>query len=125
MKAHSTSRSWTLLLALTMVGSTFAAACGGGLGDSTGSACPTEPTLTYENFGKNFMQSYCLACHADGGPESPKLSTLAQIQAHRDEVDRAAAAGPNAVNTYMPEGTSVPEAERRKLGEWLACGAPE
>ena len=62
-------------------------ACGGGLGDATGSTCPTTSTLTYAN--------------------------------------RAAAAGPKAVNTYMPDGASVDEAERRKLGEWLACGAPE
>jgi hypothetical protein len=53
------------------------------------------------------------------------LSTLAQIRANKDVIDRSAAAGPKAVNTYMPDGSSVPEAERRQLGEWLACGAPE
>jgi hypothetical protein len=53
------------------------------------------------------------------------LSTLDQIRTNKDVIDRSAAAGPNAVNTYMPDGASVPEAERRQLGEWLACGAPE
>ncbi|RYZ03665.1 MAG: hypothetical protein EOO73_26770 [Myxococcales bacterium] len=125
MQFEPESRPSLLLLALAICGAAFVGACGSDLGDSTGSTCPSGSTLTYENFGSSFMQSYCLACHADGGPESPKLSTLAQIVAHRDEVDRAAAAGPNAVNTYMPEGMSVPESERRKLGEWLACGAPE
>jgi len=100
-------------------------ACGGGPGDSTGSTCPTESTLTYANFGQAFMQARCLSCHNAGGPESPTLSTLDQIRSHADVIDRSAAAGPNAVNTYMPEGSSVPEAERRQLGEWLACGAPE
>ena len=100
-------------------------ACGGGPGDSTGSTCPTDSALTYTNFGQAFMQSHCLACHSATGPESPKLDTLAQVQAAAGDIDRSAAAGPNAVNTYMPDGASVDEAERRKLGEWLACGAPQ
>ncbi len=100
-------------------------ACGGDdLGDSTGSTCPDDSTLSYANFGQAFMQSHCLACHSSGGPESPKLDTLEQIRANSSNIDKAAAAGPNGVNTYMPEGASVDEAERRKLGEWLACGAP-
>lgn len=100
-------------------------ACGEGLGDSTGSTCPSDSTLTYANFGQAFIQSHCLACHSASGPESPKLDTIAQVRAAKGDIDRAAAAGPNAVNTYMPDGLSVDEAERRKLGEWLACGAPE
>jgi hypothetical protein len=101
------------------------AACGSGAGDSTGSSCPPGSTLTYANFGKAFMQDHCLACHSTTGPESPKLDTLAQVQAAAGDIDRSAAAGPTTVNTYMPEGASVDEAERRKLGEWLACGAPQ
>jgi uncharacterized membrane protein len=100
-------------------------ACGGGPGDATGSTCPSNSTLTYANFGQAFMQDHCLACHSASGPQSPKLDTLAGIRAASGDVDRSAAAGPNAVNTYMPEGASVDEGERRKLGEWLACGAPE
>src|SRR5215216_5038135 len=116
MKAHHLR---SLLLSAGLL------ACGSGLGDATGSACPTEPTLTYANFGQAFMRDHCLACHSASGPESPKLDTLAQVQAAKGDIDRAAAAGPNGVNTYMPEGASVSEADRRKLGEWLAGGAPE
>lgn len=71
------------------------------------------------------MREHCLACHSASGPESPKLDTLAGIRGSSSDIDRSAAAGPKAVNTYMPEGGSVAETERRKLGEWLACGAPE
>lgn len=99
-------------------------ACGGGLGDPTGSSCPDDSTLTYDTFGQAFIQTNCLSCHGSARPESPKLDTREQIEANRDAIDRAAAAGPDAVNTYMPDGGSVAEAERRKLGEWLACGAP-
>lgn len=100
-------------------------ACGSGLGDATGSTCPPDSTLSYASFGQAFMQSNCLSCHRAGGPESPTLSSLEQIRANRDGIDRAAASGPNATNTFMPEGGSVATEERRKLGEWLACGAPE
>ena len=99
--------------------------CGGGPGDATGSTCPTDSTLTYENFGQAFFETNCASCHRAGGSESPTLSTIAQIRSNKDVIDRSAAAGPNAVNDYMPDGASVAEAERRKLGEWLACGAPE
>jgi mono/diheme cytochrome c family protein len=101
------------------------ASCGEGLGDSTGSTCPPDSMLTYENFGQAFMQSHCTSCHGSSGPESPALSSLEQVRGSLGDVDRAAAAGPSAVNTYMPEGGSVTEAERRELGEWLACGALE
>ena len=100
-------------------------ACGSGPGDSSGSTCPTDSALTYGNFGQAFMQEHCLSCHGTGGPETPTLSTLAQVRANADVIDRSAAAGPNAINTYMPDGGSVAETERRKLGEWLACKAPE
>ncbi|HET7539097.1 MAG TPA: c-type cytochrome [Polyangiaceae bacterium] len=112
-------------LALVLLAAAALAACGSGPGDSTGSTCPTNSTLTYANFGQAFIQNNCLACHTANGPESPKLDTLAQVRANSGDIDRAAAAGPNAVNTFMPDGRSVDEAERRKLGEWLACGAPE
>jgi hypothetical protein len=121
----SKKRSSAACLVAASLTAALAAGCGSGLGDSTGSTCPKDSTLTYASFGQAFIQDHCLACHNAGGPESPTLSTLAQVQAHISDVDRAAAAGPNGVNTYMPDGSSVPEDERRKLGEWLACGAPE
>ncbi len=47
------------------------------------------------------------------------------IRDQLDDIDTIAAAGPDAVNTEMPPDTPAPtEEERRKLGEWLACGAP-
>ena len=96
--------------------------CGSGPGDATGSTCPTGSTLTYANFGQAFMQEHCLACHSARGPESPKFDSIAEIRAESSDIDRSAAAGPNAVNTYMPEGGSVPEAERRSWANgWHAA----
>jgi len=94
----------------------------GGLGDDTGSTCPTDSMLTYENFGQPLLAENC-SCHVSGG-QSPSFDTLAHIQANAGDIDKAAAAGPDAVNDFMPEDKSMPEATRRQLGEWLACGAP-
>lgn len=94
----------------------------GGLGDATGSTCPQYSMLTYENFGQQLFAENC-SCHLNGD-ESPSFDTLSKIQANAGDIDRAAAAGPNGVNDFMPDDKSMPEETRRQLGEWLACGAP-
>ncbi len=111
-------------LALFVVAGGGVSACGDAAGQATGSTCPSDSALTYDNFGQDFFKTNCLACHGSNGPQSPKYDTVAQIRANGSGIDKAAAAGPDAVNTVMPNTGSVAEAERRKLGEWLACGAP-
>ena len=79
--------------------------------------CPTDSTLTYENFGSAFISDNCLSCHASR--EQPTLSTQTQIQTNRARILQ------NAVYTdAMPQDASMALAERQLLGEWLACGAP-
>jgi hypothetical protein len=104
---------------LSLVLGLLAMGCGGG---GSGATCPTTSTLTYDNFGRQFFATYCDRCHAAG--TRPALNTLAQIQADSTAIDSSAAAGASAVNTRMPQGGATPtEAQRRQLGEWLACGA--
>jgi hypothetical protein len=91
------------------------------LGDPTGSVCPPESTVTWATFGQAFIHENCARCHDE---ERPRIVTQADVQANLELIDRAAAAGPEGVNTYMPEDRGVPESQRRALGEWLACGAP-
>jgi hypothetical protein len=91
-------------------------------GDPTGSTCPSTSTLTYDSFGKAFFATNCLSCHAS--KEIPHFNTVEEIRASKDDIDRAAASGPNATNTYMPDDGDVSDSDRKKLGEWLACGAP-
>lgn len=128
------------------------AACDGGLhehaGEPSGATCPAGSTLTYETFGQSFMEQYCTSCHSSaltgaarhGAPSDHDFDTLAAIhEVGAEHIDLVAAAGPLHVNTAMPptEGhagaptvshvdhESLPsEAERRLLGEWLACGMP-
>lgn len=90
-------------------------------GSATGSTCPPASTLTYANFGQAFMDQHCNDCHA--GKEKPSLTTQALVRANIAQIDKTSAAGPNATNTGMPEDSSVSDADRKKLGEWLACGA--
>jgi len=106
-----------------MGGLSLPVACGqNSLGDATGSSCPSHSTLSYESFGKAFFDTNCNSCH--GQTQSPSFGTQAEIQANAAEIDRAAASGPDATNTYMPDDGDVSDSDRKKLGEWLACGAP-
>jgi cytochrome c5 len=117
-------------------------------GEPSGATCPAEPTLTYDTFGEWFMEQYCTSCHSsaltgaarNGAPSDHDFDSLAAIRdVGVEHIDLAAAAGPLHVNTAMPpvgwqtgeihvshvEHESKPsEAERRMLGEWLACGMP-
>jgi mono/diheme cytochrome c family protein len=114
----------SLSLALLVLSGAAASGCGDDAGVATGSSCPSDSALTYDNFGQAFFSDHCLVCHGAKGPESPKFDTVEQIRSNRTAIDEQAAAGPDGVNTNMPESGSVSEADRRKLGEWLACGAP-
>jgi len=118
---------WKHRLSRAVVVAVFAlpcavAACGSSTGSPTGSTCPSDSTLTYANFGQAFIANNCLSCHTSR--EAPTLTTQAAVAANREEIDLVAAAGPSSVNTQMPQGGSVTTADRQKLGEWLACGAP-
>ena len=105
----------------------------GSTGTPTESVCPTPQTLTYANFGQAFFGSYCQRCHAstvtgaarNGAPADHAFDQVEDIQLLAEHIDGLAAAGPTVVNTAMPpQGQNPSTAERRQLGEWLACGAP-
>jgi hypothetical protein len=102
-------------------------------GPPTQSTCPDDSQLTYENFGKPFMEQYCTDCHSStkrgdermGAPSFHDFDTLFGIMAVSDHIDETSAAGPAAVNEGMPQDGPFPTLlERKKLGEWIACGMP-
>ena len=103
-------------------------------GPPTESVCPSEPTLTYENFGGPFMESYCTRCHSSelegparmGAPSFHDFDTLFGIKAVSDHIDETTASGPAATNQSMPpDGAHPTLEERRMLGEWIACDMPD
>lgn len=111
----------------------------------TGTTCPSpDPqTLTYDNFGRAFMESYCTWCHDSDLPRSKRngapiyhdYDSLLGVLSTIDHVDQQAGFGPNAENTLMPpdECPTTPggpldrpcpkptDEERRQLAQWLAC----
>lgn len=102
-------------------------------GPPTESTCPPSSTLTYETFGKKFMEDYCTRCHSStlvgaarqGAPSFHDFDFVEGIRPLADHIDETTASGPAATNLGMPEDGNKPTlAERQQLGEWLACGAP-
>ncbi len=103
-------------------------------GPSSGSVCPADQTLTYENFGMEFFGTYCVRCHSEnpedgsrhGAPRGLDWDEIDTVRLYLDTIDKMAAAGPSATNTFMPPDDLLDPTidERRDLGEWLACGAP-
>lgn len=105
-------------------------------GPPTQSTCPDESTLTYASFGKPFMEKYCTECHdsqkrgddRQGAPSFHDFDSIFGIRAVADHIDETSASGPAATNGSMPPDHYDPQPtleERKLLGEWLACGAPE
>lgn len=102
------------------------AACGGE-GEEITASCPTEgTTLTYDNFGKAFFDTYCNSCHSaegaarQGAPSGDVFDTQDAIVGDKGEIYEVSAGS----NPSMPPGGGPSDAERAQLAEWLACGAP-
>ena len=100
----------------------------------TGATCPDGSAVTYDSFAQGFFGSYCVRCHAstltggarNGAPPDVNLDSHAAITpAIAARIDRVAAAGPTRINIFMPlSGAAPTDAERDRLGEWIACGTP-
>lgn len=104
---------------------------------TTGSKCPdpASPSVTYRSWAQGFFESYCTRCHSStlvtnsersGATPHANWDDLPTIKAYASEIDADAAGGPNGINRVMPPSDPRPsDDDRSKLGEWLACGAPE
>ena len=140
-RAPRTFTIHTLVLATTLF--LFVTGDGGGggccshdegvLGPPTEATCPTGSTLTYANFGQQFMTDYCTRCHSStlsgtarmGAPAFHDFDTQLGVQQVADHIDETAGSGPAATNQGMPpDGAKPTLEERQKLAEWIACGAP-
>lgn len=119
-----------VLLASLFLTAVTVVACSDEGGSGTGAECPPSNPPTYESFGKNFFDTYCVSCHdsqksgADrgGAPTSLNYNTLAGVMKDLSAIDSEAASGPNGTNTSMPVGLPQPTAaERTLLGQFIAC----
>jgi hypothetical protein len=109
-------------LALAIALFTVVPSCGFGESIDERSCPPGGTKLTYENFGREFFDGHCTECHgAANGYSSRSFQTVESIREQKARIYVNAAAS----NTTMPPGPDdPPRAEREKLAEWLACGAP-
>ena len=104
---------------------------------------PDPNTLTYDNFGRAFVESYCVRCHSstlsraqrNGAPLFHDFDSLIGIVQVANHVDEQAGSGPAATNTLMPPdrcpevpggplAIACPQPtaqERSDLAAWLAC----
>ena len=83
----------------------------------TASDIPCDSSLTYANFGSDFIKTNCLSCHQF--QDTPRLQTQSLVQANVARIlDEA------VYTDAMPENANLANADRIKLGQWLSCGAP-
>lgn len=139
------------------------AACSSETPTPTGALCPDPDPMTFGytladtpgctgtpeqcNFGKTFMDGYCINCHQEALPRSKRngaplfhdFDTLLGVLQVAGHIDEQTGIGPNAHNTFMPGAPtdgrcpSIPggpldeacltptDEERTNLAIWLAC----
>ena len=84
-------------------------------------------TLDYQSFGKPFLDQWCNDCHSrgstdrQGAPDDIVFDSPSDVRRFKARIFARSAAD----NDSMPPGPDdPPRAERERLAEWLACGAP-
>lgn len=121
---------------------------------ATGTVCPDGGTaLRWADFDLELFgdaggtTGYCNYCHHSsrttneerhGAPPHATFDLLASVREHAQLIDALAGKGPTPTTPQMPlllppplppdvpDPQPVPtDEERRRLSEWLACGAPE
>lgn len=136
MKTHPSKKPTRVLVTFLLTAVTALAGCGEhshAKGKPTGATCPTTQTLTYENFGRSFFDTYCQRCHGstvtgaarNGAPADHSFDDVLDIRTFAGHIDEHAGSGPNATNRVMPPSAPTPTDEQRvQLSQWLACQAP-
>lgn len=98
-------------------------------------ACPPGNPLTFRSFGAGFLRTWCTGCHSStlpererqGAPDDVNFDSHALYLPHAREVLARAvleAHAPAESASPMPPAGLVPEPDRRRLAQWIACGSP-
>ena len=124
-----TLRVSILVLSLALAGcSVQLADTGTGTGPDVGAFagnCSRSPPLSWDNFGREFMDTHCVGCHSsllpvrmrNGAPLGTNLDTYGDVLGLADRIEvRALGDEPT-----MPPGGGPDDLERARLSEWLAC----
>jgi uncharacterized membrane protein len=92
-------------------------------GDS--GTCGRTPALSYDNFGKGYLQQYCTGCHSSLVPESHRegatpgvdFDTYEGVLTWAERIDARATGN----DPSMPPGGGPADDEVERLSEWLSC----
>ena len=93
-----------------------------------GRPCPPDNTTNYANTGAPILISWCITCHSSHVPANQRQGAPAGVdfdtaEGIREYLPRIyARAGDD--NVTMPPIDSLTADERRRLGDWITCGAP-
>lgn len=100
--------------------------------------CPPDNPLTWRSFGAGFLLTWCTGCHssslaADARQDAPvdidfdthaAYKPLARLVYDRAVLEtHKLATDPNSASPMPPAGVP-PEADRRRLAQFIACGSP-
>lgn len=95
-----------------------------------GADCDREPALSWDNFGRGYMETYCTGCHSvllDTALERRDATFGVDFNTYGDvmkHVERVEARG-TGENPTMPPSGGPSEAEIARLEEWLTCTVHE
>jgi len=100
-------------------------ACGG---EEEDPLCDVEVPLTYDNWGRGFLDTHCTGCHSSiiapaqrrGAPDTVNFDTYDGMLSFADRV-HARVVEPPPEEVSMPPGGGPTTEERAMLNEWLAC----
>ena len=83
--------------------------------------CPS-PLPSYQNQVGALLQTYCAACHSPSGVAFDHVfETYSEVISQHGAILNQI----NACNMPPPDGGApLPEADRKTMVTWLACGAP-
>ena len=85
------------------------------------------PIVTYETFGRGFVDTYCQGCHASTTPNRQGAPEVFSFDAESDVVGHATAILNSTVplegEARMPPNGGPSEDDRARLEIWLTCFA--
>jgi uncharacterized membrane protein len=100
------------------IGSDAAARVDAAAGGSSAGGCDA---LTFETYGKEALGTFCARCHSGDEPLGRfPFDTLPEVKLHKAALRKEV-----VEQRTMPPGAAQPamtDADRKKFGEWLACG---
>jgi uncharacterized membrane protein len=99
--------------------------------DPTADRCVHDPPLTYDDFGRRFLDTYCAGCHSSLHPAGTRLRQGAPAGVDFDTyrgllewADRVEARATGEAPT-MPPGGGPTGQELANLAEWLGCAVAD